>query len=69
MIWGIISAASVAALFLFLFIRSAINNGRLKIENEELKQNVDVKQKQLEIAANHPDTPASLADRLRKGTL
>ncbi len=69
MIWGLLSAAGAAVIFLFLFIRSAINNGKLKNDNKELSKNVDVKQKQLEIAANHPDTPADLADRMRKGTL
>lgn len=69
MIFGLISAAGAAILFLFLFIRSSITNGKLKNENAELSKNVDVKQKQLEIAANHKDTPPELAERMRKGTL
>lgn len=69
MIWGILSAAGAAVVFLWLFIRSAIANGKLRIENMELSKNVDTKQKQLEIAANHPDTPADLAKRMREGTL
>lgn len=69
MIWALSIVSMIGSLFVFLFIRSAIANGKLKSENMELFKNVDVKQKQLEIAANHPDTPADLADRMRKGTL
>ncbi len=69
MIWGIVSTASAAIIFIFLFIRSTINNGKLRAENQGLQKNVDVVQKQLEIAANHKDTPPELAERMRKGTL
>lgn len=69
MIWGLVSAVGAAIVFLFLFIRSAITNGKLNNENSELSKNVDIKQKQLEIAANHPDTPADLSKRMRDGTL
>lgn len=69
MIYGLGGAIVAAVVFLWLFIRSAIANGNLKNQNSELQKNVDVKQKQLEIAANHPDTPADLAKRMRDGTL
>lgn len=69
MIWGLILSIVSAIVFLFLFIRSAIANGNLRNQNMELQKNVDVKQKQLEIAANHPDTPADLAKRMRDGAL
>lgn len=69
MIYGLGGSIIAAIIFLWLFIRSAIANGKLKDQNEALQNNVNIKQKQLEIAANHPDTPASLADRMRKGTL
>lgn len=69
MIYALLITGGLATVFLFLFIRSAIANGQLKRINAELVHNVDIKQKQLEIAANHPDTPADLADRMRKGNL
>lgn len=69
MLYALLGAIGSAVLFLILFVRSAIANGKLKNLNAELSKDADIKQKQLEIAANHPDTPAELADRMRKGTL
>lgn len=69
MIWAVVVSAGAATVFLVLFIRACVENGKIKINNEWLKQNADIKQKQLEIAANHPDTPADLAKRMRDGTL
>lgn len=69
MIYGLLSAAGLAGLFLFLFIRSAIANGNLRKDIVRLTKDVDTAKKQLAIAANHPDTPAILAQRLRDGTL
>lgn len=69
MIYVILTSAGLAGLFLYLFIRAEVANGKLKLGNAELSKNADIKQKQLEIAANHPDTPADLAKRMRDGTL
>ena len=69
MIWGLISATGATIIFMVLYIRSLIRNSKLQNQNKELSKDVDVKQKQLEIAANHPDTPADLAKRMRDGTL
>ncbi len=69
MVYAVAICGGLAALFLFLFVRSAIANGNLRNQNAELAKNADIKQKQLEIAANHPDTPAELAQRMRDGTL
>lgn len=69
MIYGLVGAIIMAIVFLWLYIRSAIANGKIKDQNEALQNNVNIKQRQLEIAANHPDTPADLAKRMRDGTL
>lgn len=69
MLYGLIGAVLAAAILLWLLIRSVIENGLLRNQILELQKNVYVKQKQLEIAANHPDTPADLAKRMRDGTL
>lgn len=69
MIWALLTAVVGCALFLWLYIREAIAHGQTKNENDELKRNVDVQQKQLEIAANDTRSPNALADRMRKGDL
>ena len=69
MLYALLGSIGAAGLFLWLFVRSAIANGILRAENTELKKNVDMAKKQLDIAANHPDTPADLAKRMRDGTL
>lgn len=69
MIWALGGSVIAAVIFLVLFIRSSIANGKLRLQNSELLKNGTVIQKQLEIAANHPDTPDDLAKRMREGKL
>lgn len=69
MIWGILTSAGLAGLFLFLFIRSVITNGKLKGRIVELEGIVDVQNKQLEIASKPNRSDADIADRMRKGDL
>lgn len=69
MIWALSIVSGIASLFLILLFRSGIKNGRLQLENTQVKKDLDNAKKQLAIAANHPDTPAILAQRLRDGTL
>ena len=69
MIWALSIVSVLGFLFLFLLFRSGIKNGRLQLENQQIKKDLDNAKKQLSIAANHPDTPASLAERMRNGTL
>lgn len=69
MIYELIAAIVLATIFLILYVKTAINLGTLKNKIKGLQKDVEVAKKQIEIAANHPDTPASLADRMRNGTL
>lgn len=69
MLYSLIGAIGLSGLFLYLFIRSEIANGNLKSDIKRLTKDVETAKKQLEAAANHPDTPASLAKRMRDGTL
>lgn len=69
MIYGLLGAAGVSGLFIYLFVQSAIANGKLRAQIVLLVKDLASSRIQLEIAANHPDTPPELAQRMRDGTL
>lgn len=69
LIYALVGTSLMAIIFLWLFIRSVITNGKLKSNIAELSKNVNIKQKQLEIAANIPSTPVDLAKRMHDGSL
>lgn len=69
MIYCALLLGASTIIFMVLFIHSAIANGKLIIQLNELSKTVGPKQKQLEIAANHPDTPDDLAKRMHDGQL
>lgn len=69
MLYALGLSLSTAITFIWLYVRTAIACGKLKQENEGLKKDVEIKTKQLEIAANDPATPADLLKRMRGGSL
>lgn len=69
MIYALAASFGLAALFLFLFVRSAIANGKLRNQIAETKKSVDIKDRQMEIAARPKETPDELLKRMENGTL
>lgn len=69
MIYAILATSGLSALFLFLWIRSIIDNTKLQDKITELSKNADINQKQLEIASLPARSDTELADRLRQGNL
>lgn len=69
MLYALGLSLGAAIIFIWLYIRAASRVSKLNYLVEALSKDVEIKKKQLEIAANDPSAPADLLKRMREGSL